>query len=369
MTSRPASLGCLALIAISARAAPPGSYAGSQACRGCHGAEFTSQSASAHAVALSRVSDHPDFPAPIKLSRAQQYRYEILRAENGLRVHIDDGTDLMDLPLEWAFGAGRQATTFVTRVNQDWYVEHYATWYRATNSYGPTPGQEALHPKAMPEAAGVLYKISDPQFGIKGCFECHSTGPVSFDDQGNARVGELGVRCEVCHGPGGEHGADPQHHRLTNPASLSPAELNNFCGRCHRPPAARSVVIDWNYAWNVRHQPVYLSQSRCFLKSRTLSCLTCHDLHEPATKKPVAFFNEKCLQCHSGSGNLHKTGCIAKGRSNCINCHMPLVSPQPPLRFTNHWIGIYRTGAKLKPRYSGCARILPTTTSVVKAQI
>jgi hypothetical protein len=28
---------------------------------------------------------------------------------------------------------------------------------------------------------------------------------------------------------------------------------------------------------------------------------------------------------------------------------MPLVSPQAPLRFTNHWIGIYRSGAKLKP--------------------
>jgi hypothetical protein len=28
---------------------------------------------------------------------------------------------------------------------------------------------------------------------------------------------------------------------------------------------------------------------------------------------------------------------------------MPLVSPQPALRFTNHWIGVYRAGAKLKP--------------------
>jgi hypothetical protein len=29
---------------------------------------------------------------------------------------------------------------------------------------------------------------------------------------------------------------------------------------------------------------------------------------------------------------------------------MPRVSPQAGLRFTNHWIGVYAAGAKLKPR-------------------
>ncbi len=256
----------------------------------------------------------------------------------------------MDLPLEWAFGAGRQAITFVTRVNPDWYVEHYGSWYAATNSYGPTPGQEAAHPKSISEAAGILYSTTDVNAGIKGCFECHSTGPVTFEDNGDAKVTERGVRCESCHGPGSEHAADPPHHSLNNPGKLSAAELNQFCGRCHRPPAANGVAIDWNYAWNVRHQPVYFSQSLCFLKSRgALSCVTCHDPHESAAKKPSSFFNQKCLECHSGSAKALKTSCLAKGRSNCIDCHMPLVSPQPPLRFTNHWIGIYADGAKLKP--------------------
>lgn len=334
-------LACLAVAAVCAHAASPDPYVGAPACRSCHTAEFTAQSAGAHAGALAPVSADQTYTAG-KLLRPPKYRYEILPRDGTLRVHIDDGTDLMDLPLEWAFGAGRQAITFVTRVNQEWYIEHYASWYTATKSYGPTPGQEALHPKAMQEAAGVLYKIADPQFGIKGCFECHSTGPVSFDQKGDVAVHENGVRCESCHGPGSAHAADPRHHAMTNPANLSAADLNNFCGRCHRPPAATNVQIDWNYAWNVRHQPVYLSQSRCFLKSAgKLSCLTCHEAHEPAAKKPVAFFNQKCLQCHEA--------CAVKSRTNCIDCHMPLVSPQPPLRFTNHWIGIYRSGAKLKP--------------------
>ena len=352
MTPRAALLSCVA--AIPALAAAPATYAGAQTCQGCHPAEFASQSASAHAAALSHVSDRESFPVGVTMSRAPHYRYGISRAEGNLHVRVDDGADLMDLPLEWVFGAGRQANTFVTKVNKDWYIEHYATYYAATHSYGPTPGQEAVHPKSIQEAAGVLYSLTDPNFGIQGCFECHSTGPVSFEDNGDVRVHERGVRCESCHGPGREHAANPQHQGMSNPGRLSPTALNEFCGKCHRPPAAKGVAIDWNYAWNVRHQPVYLSQSRCFLKSAflksrgALSCLTCHDPHEPAAKKPVAFFNRKCLECHSDSGE-HKTGCLAKGRSNCIDCHMPLVSPQAPLRFTNHWIGIYNTGAKLKP--------------------
>jgi hypothetical protein len=319
----------VALLAFSAQAA--GTYVGAEACRRCHASQFKSQAASAHAGALSRVSEHSELPAG-KLTRGTKYRYEI----SGMQVRIGDGTDLMELPLEWAFGAGRQATTFVTRVNSQWYVEHYASLYRATNSYGPTPGQETLHPKAMQEAAGVLYRISDPQLGIKACFECHSTGPVAFDTNGDAKIQELGVRCESCHGPGSGHVADPAKQKLN-----IPVQLNDFCGRCHRPPAAKGVTIDWNYAWNVRHQPVYLSQSRCFLKSDNLSCLTCHDPHEAAAARPVAYFNDKCHQCHEG--------CATTSRTNCVDCHMPLVTPQAPLRFTNHWIGIYRSGAGLRP--------------------
>jgi hypothetical protein len=328
------------LLALSLSAAAPGHFVAAQACAACHAAEFTSQSASAHAGALSRVSDRPVFPSGL-LSREPRYRYQILSAGGGLRVRIGDGVDLMDLPLDWAFGAGRQAVTFVTRINRDWYVEHYATWYAATNAWGPTPGQEALRPKSIQEAAGLLYKAADPQSGIQGCFECHSTGPVSFDQKGDAIVTEMGVRCERCHGPGSTHADSAGRSRLTNPARLSAADLNDFCGRCHRSPD-KQAATDWNYAWNVRHEPVYLSHSTCFLKSGgRLSCLTCHDPHEAAGKKPASFFNAKCGECHAG--------CKVKERVNCIDCHMPLVSPQPSLRFTNHWIGVYGAGAKLKP--------------------
>jgi hypothetical protein len=323
---------------------------GANACAGCHAAQFRAQSRSAHALALNRADAIPantSLPGHATVVRDGRYRFDIYSSREGVRATLDDGHNLMQLPYEWAFGVGRQAVTFVSRVSADWYVEHYLSYYPGTRAWSATPGQGAVHPSTITEAAGVIYKIADPQFGIEGCFECHSTGPVSFDKYGGAHITELGVRCENCHGAASEHARNPQTNRLK--AKWSAPEMNEFCGRCHRAPAAQGVEIDFNYAWNVRHQPVYLSRSACFLKSGgALSCITCHNPHDPVMPAP-ADMNRKCAACHPDVKLAHASLAPGESRSNCIDCHMPRVSPQPPLRFTNHWIGIYRTGSKLAP--------------------
>jgi len=328
-------------------------YAGAKACASCHPDYATRQTLSAHASGLFRAADHPlasSFPMGQKLTRKPKYDFRFLQAVGELRTRITDAVDVMDLPMEWAFGAGRQAVTFVSRVDKEWYVEHYTSYYSALRSWGATPGQDAIQPTTLPQAAGVLYKIKDPNTGIAGCFECHSTGPVTFDPAGEVHISEQGVRCEACHGPGAAHAANPSRKNIRNPAALSPAQLNEFCGKCHRPPAAKGVTIDWNYPWNVRHQPIYLGESACFRKSSgRLSCFTCHDPHEAAAKKNAAYYNSRCASCHSAATVPPKPVCLQQKPANCIDCHMPLVSPQPPLRFSNHWIGIYGAGAKLKP--------------------
>jgi len=71
-------------------------YAGAAACVKCHPGEYKAQSSSAHARAL----------APSK----------------------------SPLPGLWAFGAGVQAITFVSRLNAEIYAEEDQTWYRKLNS-------------------------------------------------------------------------------------------------------------------------------------------------------------------------------------------------------------------------------------------
>ena len=334
-------------------------YIGAEACGTCHPAQLKQQSGSAHSRSLYPAPEHPLAPSFTpsqgkQFLRRPNFHFQLSSDGSAMRVRASDDKDVMDIPMEWAFGAGEQAVTFVTRVNEEWYIEHYLSYYSAIKSFAPTPGQDSISANTLPLAMGILYKSTDPETGILKCFECHSTGPVSVGS-GQLQPAELGVRCEACHGPGDLHRAAARSGQIgkareliQNPRRMSAPDLNRFCGNCHRQPAPAGVSTDFNVAWNVRHQPVYLSQSACFLKSGSLSCLTCHDPHGKL-QKDDAFYNARCRTCHSTESTPPKPVCIAKQPANCVACHMPGVSPQAYLRFTNHWIGVYSPGAKLKP--------------------
>ena len=315
-------------------------FTGSASCAACHRMQSAAQSSTGHAHALARAADHHLLSAfPLQATQAQRapnFRFRF----QGLTVRIDDGADVLAIPLEWAFGSGHQAVTFVSHGNDQFYLEHYLTYYSLLGKFAPTPGQSKLAPQNLAEAAGLLYPVGSPQTGIDGCFECHSTGPLK-----GVEPAETGVRCEACHGPGAAHVASGGKARVVIPNRYDGTELNQFCGRCHRRPASDPSKIDWNVAWNVRHQPVYLSQSACFVKSRgKLSCLTCHSPHEPLETRAESY-DTRCNACHDSV--QRPASC---GQRNCAGCHMPHVTPEPPLRFTNHWIGVYgAAGSKLKP--------------------
>ena len=58
------------------------------------------------------------------------------------------------------------------------------------------------------------------------------------------------------------------------------------------------------------------------------SCTTCHAAHQDARRNDPAFYNTRCLACHT---QPHQSG-------NCISCHMPRVQLHPALAFTDHFI-------------------------------
>jgi hypothetical protein len=280
-------------------------YAGAAACQRCHAAEFSAQSATAHASALAR-------------SKPPQ-------------------------PGEWAFGAGTQAITFVSRRDSEHYVELGETWFRKINGFALTPGHR--------DRAGVSYRIFDPSAAILRCFACHSTGPLSFDASEWIIPHEPGVRCEACHGPAAAHARDPQRNKMADPKQLSAGDLNTLCGACHRMPAAAGDATDLHNPWNARHQPLLLAASACFRESRGgLSCVTCHASHAPLERR-LASYDAVCKNCHSSA--LHKLPRHAQpmaGRA-CADCHMPQAHPGPNLAFTNHRIAVYGATDAMSPIY------------------
>lgn len=280
------------LLGLLAASAAVAQYVGKEACRGCHPAQASLHQLSGHARALALGEDRGD----------------------------------------WAFGSGTHAITWVIRTGPGEYVEKGESWFQATGKLGLTPGHS--------NTAGVKYRVFDPGAQILRCFSCHSTGVPQVNAQGRIEPAEAGVNCEACHGPGQAHvAAGGAKYKIDNPGQYRAAQRVEQCGACHRQPG---TATNWADPWNVRHQPVYLVESRCFLKSEEkLNCQTCHDPH---AKLQRAGYDEKCASCHPSA--KHK----AAVKGSCTGCHMPVVKPVPELGFSNHWIGVYAPGQKLRPR-------------------
>ncbi len=304
-------------------AAAQGQFVGSSACQPCHAGKFETQAKSAHARALKA-------------------------AEPGARG-------------QWAFGAGQKATTWVSQTSDQSVVEHGLSYYANTKLLGLTPGHDT--------SADITYRTFDPVGTALRCFRCHSTGPVSLGPGYKVQPSEPGIRCEACHGPGGAHvKAGGGLGSIQNPSKLNPTELNELCGACHRQASSLDDDTDWSNPWNLRHQPSYLHRAACFRNSpgtskQPLSCLTCHDAHEPI-KKGSAFYDAKCATCHPKV--THKTNIAVTPQKSCISCHMPSVSTSKNLSFVNHWIGIYeQPGPKLAPTRRTVKALQPSPVAVV----
>jgi hypothetical protein len=84
--------------------------------------------------------------------------------------------------------------------------------------------------------------------------------------------------------------------------------------------------------------------SRCYQRSNTLTCLTCHSPHsEPKAQDQVEYYRAACLTCHQ-SNHCKVTDERRRKESpenNCVQCHMPRSPTEiPHLAFTQHRIGI-----------------------------
>jgi hypothetical protein len=340
---------------------PTEGYLGAQACVACHRENYETQSLSGHAQALFPAAKHPlvhEVFAKPAWSRPPDSRFEFSDSPGATRVRAFHRERQVELPIEWAFGSGDQGITFVSQLEQERYIEFSFSWYAATGAMALTAGHPDKQPASLSQALGVVYDAFSTPATIMACFQCHSTGAAGLGDDFAIRPAELGVRCEVCHGPGRQHVAAVQQGDaekakalILNPATLPAAKINEFCGNCHRVPAAEGRAFDFSNPWHVRHQPPYLSQSRCFRESQgALTCFTCHDPHQKLQRGAPAHYNARCADCHDDTP-AHPV--LAAGASaplaDCIACHMPRVRPQPHLSFTNHWIGIYQ-GDALKPR-------------------
>lgn len=330
--------------------APRSQYVGSESCRSCHENIAALQQTTPMFHAGARAADAPILRAnPQMTFHASGFSYSLSRGTTEVTFSAADGTQHSTAPVVWAFGAGEYGQTYILEKNGI-YTESRLSYYTSLKALDITPGQASTTPHGVEEALGKKLDAGTAE----DCFRCHTSEAVTSEILDSDKA-IPGVTCESCHGPGARHVAAMKNHdyedgpaTITNPRNLSPSDLVDFCGACHRTWADVAMGMPSNMgAARVRFQPYRLEMSRCWGNGddARITCIACHDPHRPIVHD-LSAYDAKCLACHSAGmrSPAHREARTCKvSASRCVSCHMPRVEvPEAHATFTDHDIRIVR---------------------------
>ena len=341
-----------------------GPFLGDRTCAECHPGQAAEHAGSGHSRTFRRA----------------EVRGLVRRKFDGLEVvdpedpgvtwdfALRDGAFFVDrtsregtqsLPIDYAFGSGTHSTSFLTLdatvPTRPSMLEHRLTYYAEPDAVGITPGQKAEDREEYWTPIGNVFPATET---LK-CIGCH-TSATSARERGRIDVATMipNVTCERCHGSGQAHvdaierGEEIDLKIANAPGAWTAAQQMRLCGFCHRHPD-RFVpdAISVENPELVRHQPVGLMQSPCYLKSRgELSCNTCHDPHTK-TSTDDSMYIAACLSCHSwNTAHPDPRPCPISPVEGCIECHMPRRDAGQGYLLTDHWIRIIGPDERLRPR-------------------
>jgi hypothetical protein len=329
-------------------------YVGDLACVKCHGeivASFrqTPMGSSLAAIALE--------PAIGRVAAGGRPHFEVqgldysVENRGGRVFHVESRKDASgavvarhEAEVQFALGSGRQAFAFL--IERDGFLfESPITWYARERKWHLSPGYERRN-----------YHFDRPI--LEDCLFCHTNRVERASSALNQYQAPIfhgyGIGCERCHGPGETHiqrskVVDGQDLTIVNPVNLPSSLSDAICEQCHligrriNRPESRSddfrPGLPFFQFWSAfvpseesggnrfASQAEKMHDSRCFKASDgKLRCISCHDPHvTPAVGEKVAYFRDRCLECHSDRGcslpvleRLER-----KLADDCIGCHMP----------------------------------------------
>ena len=361
-----------------------GAASTSEACRPCHRSIYDSYVKTGHyltSTVANKATVVGDFGEGRNVVRTPlpdlQFVMEERRGGRFFQTatYTADTTQTFTRPFQVVVGSGERAQTYLfwegDRLFQlpGMYFAPEATWTLG-------PGYEnwiAAWGDLPNKSPGMLY-----QRPIGGrCIECHAAtatpvgGPARFRFSPDSF--EVGISCAKCHGPGARHiafheqnPAAEEGRHIVNPAILSRSQQMSSCALCHAGQGVpRTAPLSFRAGDEIAEHRYYpkeeqkklsvhggqvpfLQESRCFEASDSMTCSTCHNVHEDETDK-TAMFSRKCLTCHEQSHAEEPE--LAQG-DRCTECHMPdQEATNLPvyhegeewfLSMANHRIGIFK---------------------------
>ncbi|GAB4375679.1 MAG: hypothetical protein Kow0042_21310 [Calditrichia bacterium] len=182
------------------------------------------------------------------------------------------------------------------------------------------------------------------------CFKCHTTGPdpsgswngVPTDSLGT--FAEPGIRCEGCHGPGGDHVGNPTG--IHPPISGDSLKIGR-CGDCHqRGGTTNAIPASGGYIQHHEQLNEMKASKHRDGMGGELTCASCHDTHiadryPNAAGAGLSGIKKECATCHPGHEIIITTsGGTSVKNIECVDCHMPLATKSAiGMQVGNGWQG------------------------------
>ncbi|MEP6615604.1 MAG: multiheme c-type cytochrome [Ginsengibacter sp.] len=321
-------------------------YAGSATCITCHKKIYETHVHTAHYF-TSRPAEEKFIKGSFEKDRNVYVFHPGLsvsmeKRDSGLyEVAYSNGVEKAARRFDIVMGSGAKGQTYLWWRGANLY-QLPITYFTAADQWCNSPG--------FPDKVDFVRPITSR------CLECHTTyvnttSPVQqVPEEYDHNQILYGVDCEKCHGPAEKHveyqlqnPKDSTAKYIINPARLTRQQNLELCALCHggrlqkiKPSfefTAGDKLSDY-FVPNTTGPTVgdvhgnqygMLRESKCFLRSGTLTCVTCHNPHENERGK-IALLSQRCITCHNTEQH---TFCkidparVPSMKSNCIDCHMP----------------------------------------------
>lgn len=359
-------------------------YIGSPSCKQCHKSIYDSYFSTSHFNSTRTSSDKNIFgsftPGQNTFVVNSETKIVMEHRDSGLfQVLYVKGKEQEIHRIDITFGMKHAQTFLYWHGNKTFELP--ISYYTSVHTWASSPG--------YPSVINFTRSIN------KGCFECHSSYIDSKSNATNMEIEEVldknslinGIDCERCHGPATNH----VNYHLTYPDvkeakyivtsnKLSRQQKLDACAVCHSGNDKHKEISSFYFKMGdtlanfflpwVTHsnktadfdvhgnQYQLLSESKCFLQSKTLGCTTCHNPHANASND-LNEYSKKCLSCHKDTdhSSLKMDEATASTmKANCIDCHMPK-QPSRAITFQlsgsdttsyyllrTHKIAVYRDG-------------------------
>lgn len=171
------------------------------------------------------------------------------------------------------------------------------------------------------EAGGGMGNIlsygegTSAQVASRACLECHTDTHPRFFTSEHAQAGVGCTSCHAVHQPAHDSVAllDPPGDLMDSADPATDLDQSSMvCAQCHTDVLAK-------FEMNERHR----------LQEGILSCTSCHNPHERATRARLGGFKHQqtCMECHTDKGGPFIFEHGSSRVDGCTACHDPHGSP------------------------------------------